>query len=629
MRKLFLVIFSLLLFQNLLLAQKVVSINDTTEHYIFTFDDIDYREDIHNNLEITEVSAPQNQSLFSTNNLFNPENFNKDNSYWYRIKIKSNENSKNRWILEFYDQTIDRIEFYTPKNGYFEKKTLGDLQPFSDRSIRHKNFIVNLPNDTDGTVTYYFKIRSAQKADVIVVLRSVNWFVSYALNEYYFFGIFYGMILVFCLYNFLMYLAVRESHYAYYILYLIAIGLYEMCADGIAYQYLWPNAINWNQQAVGYALFFASTFMMLFTINLLNLRKQAVILYRFMLGVIVFRAGFFAACLINNELFSFRIIEFAPIIASLYCGIRMLYKGYRPARFLVIGHGFLFIGMTIKILNLLNIGAPFVSALPLAHYSLSFCFVMEMMFLSFAIGDKIRVMRKEQHESQEQMIEQLHENHRLKDELNSNLEEQVKLKTHELLEKNEKIEQQNHELSLAYQKLEHQAEKIAAMNFMLTKDNVQLKEDVAKVTEARMLSKDVTFEEFSGLYPDDISCMRFLSELKWPTNEYTCRNCGNNTYGKGKSHYSRRCSKCGYDESVTSFTILQNTRLPINKAFYMLFLLYSTKGAISSHKLSDILDIRQSTCWAYSSRIKKVIKEKNRKGKLHEGWSDLVLEIAD
>jgi two-component system, sensor histidine kinase LadS len=627
MRKLsFIILF--LSFQNLVLGQKVVSINDSTEHYIFTFDDIDYREDIHNNLDIEEVSAPESQSLFSTNNLFNPENLNKDNSYWYRIKIRQNKNSKNRWLLEFYDQTIDHIEFYTPKNGYFEKKTLGDLQPFSERSIRHKNFIVNLPNDTDGTVTYYFKLRSAQKADVIVVLRSVNWFVSYALNEYYFFGIFYGMILVFCLYNFLMYLAVREAHYAYYILYLIGIGLYEMCADGIAYQYLWPDAVNWNQQAVGYALFFASTCMMLFTINLLNLRKQTEVLYRLMLGVIIVRTGFFLACVFNPELFSFRIIEFGPIIASLYCGIRMFYKGYRPARFLVIGHGFLFIGMTIKILNLLNIGAPFVSALPLAHYSLSFCFVMEMMFLSFAIGDKIRVMRKEQHESQELIIEQLHENHRLKDEMNSNLEEQVKLKTHELIEKSEHIEEQNHKLSLAYQKLEHQAEKIAAMNYMLTKDNVQLKEDVAKVTEARIMSKDVTFEEFSAMYPDDISCMKFLSELKWP-HEYVCRNCGNTTYGKGKSHYSRRCSKCGYDESVTSFTILQNTRLPINKAFYMLFLLYSTKGAISSHKLSDILDIRQSTCWAYSSRIKKVIKEKNRKGKLHEGWSDLVLEIAD
>ncbi len=623
-----LIITFLIVTQSAGLAQKTVAITDSTEHYIFTFDDIDYREDVQNNLDINRISSSDNQSLFSTNNLFNPENFNKNSSYWYRIKIKQNKNSKNRWILEFYDQTIDQIEFYAPKNGYFEKKTLGDLQPFSERTIHHKNFIVNLDNDTDGIVTYYFKIRSAQKADVIVVLRSVNWFVSYALNEYYFFGIFYGMILVFCLYNFLMYLAVREAHYAYYILYLISIGLYEMCADGIAYQYLWPNAVEWNQQAVGHALFFASVCMMLFTINLLNLRTQAAILYRIMIGMITARTLFFGICLIDNAFFSFRVIEFGPILTSLYCGIRMLYKGYRPARFLVIGHGFLFVGMIIKILNVLNIGAPFVSVIPLAHYSLSFCFVMEMMFLSFAIGDKIRVMRKKQDEAQELIIEQLHENHRLKDELNSNLEEQVKLKTHELLEKSNQIEHQNQELSLAYQKLEQQAEKIARMNLMLTKDNVQLKEDVAKVTEARIMSKDVTFEEFSAMYPDDISCMKFLSELKWPY-DYHCRNCNNNTYGKGKSHYSRRCSKCGYDESVTSFTILQNTRLPINKAFYMLFLLYSTKGSISSHKLSDILDIRQSTCWAYSSRIKKVIKEKNRQGKLHEGWSDLVLETTD
>lgn len=77
MRSLFLIILFVLL-NGAVLAQKVVSINDSTEHYIFTFDDIDYREDIHNNLDISEVSALENQSLFSTNNLFNPENFNKD-----------------------------------------------------------------------------------------------------------------------------------------------------------------------------------------------------------------------------------------------------------------------------------------------------------------------------------------------------------------------------------------------------------------------------------------------------------------------------------------------------------------------------------------------------------------------
>jgi hypothetical protein len=141
------------------------------------------------------------------------------------------------------------------------------------------------------------------------------------------------------------------------------------------------------------------------------------------------------------------------------------------------------------------------------------------------------------------------------------------------------------------------------------------------------MSADVDFEEFSRIYPDKESCNLFLAELKWKTG-YICRKCKNTHFYPGHIPYSRRCSKCGYEESVTTYTIFHNTRIPINKAFYMVFLIFSSKGKISSHKLSELLNIRQSTCWTYGTRIKTVMEE--RKSKLKKtnknGWSELVLD---
>jgi hypothetical protein len=251
---------------------------------------------------------------------------------------------------------------------------------------------------------------------------------------------------------------------------------------------------------------------------------------------------------------------------------------------------------------------------------------MEMLFLSFAISDKIRVLRIEKEEAKEKTIEQLHENQLLKDNLNQELEEQVRIKTAQLVQKSRFIEEQNHQLETANKQLEHQAKEIEAMNALLSLDNIQLKHDVAEVKEARILSKEVDFEEFSAMYPDDESCMKFLSDIKWHKG-YSCRKCGHSFYSGGRSLHSRRCSKCGYEESVTAYTVLQNTRLPINKAFYMIFLVYSSKGSISSHKLSEILGIRQSTCWTYSSKIKKSMKEKRRHAPIHhhEGWNSILM----
>ncbi|HEY0273089.1 MAG TPA: IS1595 family transposase, partial [Chitinophaga sp.] len=202
----------------------------------------------------------------------------------------------------------------------------------------------------------------------------------------------------------------------------------------------------------------------------------------------------------------------------------------------------------------------------------------------------------------------------------------IEAQNRELLDKNHLIEAQNHELNDANHLLQLQSGEILRMNTLLEEDNQQLLHNVEKVSRARALSAPVDFEEFSRTYPDNESCFRFLAELKWG-NAYRCHKCGHEHYFAGHSPFSRRCSKCNYEESVMANTIFQNTRIPINKAFYMIFLVYNTKGKISSHKLSEMLDIRQSTCWSYQHKVKTVMEERKKELKQADasGWSRLVL----
>ncbi|WP_236675915.1 7TM diverse intracellular signaling domain-containing protein [Chryseolinea lacunae] len=607
------------------LAQTPVPIRDAVDQYIFSFSEIQYLEDPAGTMSVEEVASLRWNDAFQPSKKFSPQNYNRESYYWYRIKIDYNPESKRRWQLEFFDQTIDELTVFMPdSDGRYSQEKFGDNQPFGERFLKHKNFIVHLPDHYSGVYTYYFKVQSRQRADILVVLRPLEYFFNYALDEYFFFGIFYGMILVFCFYNLLMFVAVHERHYLYYILYLLGIGLYEMSSDGIAFQYLWPNATEWNQYAPGVSLYFASTFALFFAASLLNLRRQYPKLLWLLGGVWVVRTLYLVVSFyVSDRWFNLRFVEVIPFLAAFYAGIYALRQGYRPARFMVVGYSFLFLGIVIKFIQYLDI--DWLPLGELTHYSLGFSFIMEMMFLSFAISDKIKLLRVEKEEAQLRTIEQLQENQKLKDHLNEELEQQVKVKTHELVQKSDFIEAQNRQLADVNQKLAVQAEEIAAMNALLTQDNKKLKHDVEVVTEARILSKEVDFEEFSAMYPDDASCLKFLAEIKWQ-KDFACTKCNHNNYSEGRSPYSRRCSRCGYDESVTAYTLLQNTRLPINKAFYMIFLVYSTNGSISSHKLSEILHIRQSTCWSYSSKIKKAMKEKRKNGDLrHEGWHSILL----
>ncbi|PTS92324.1 chromosome partitioning protein ParA [Pedobacter sp. HMWF019] len=595
-----------------LIGQEVVAVRDHMPHHIISYGEIDYLEDKSNVLTLEDVLKPSIASKFKPNRNYTPKNYNLSSAYWYRFKIKHNSLSRKNWILEFFDQSIHNISLYVPDSlGKYSTFYFGTAYPFGERQYQHKNFTFDLNNDTDKELTYYVRLKSSQSVGAIIVLRDVHWFIKYALNEYLIFGLFYGMVIVFSLYNLLMFFAIKQRQYLYYVLYNLSIGLYEMSSDGIAFQYLWPNQPWWNEYGFGFALFFSSIFGLLFTLNFLYVKSKAPKLYRLIIGMIILRSLFFILCLFNKNLFSYKLIELVPLLLAWGTGIYIFRNRYRPARFFVMGYSFLLLGFVIKILLLLNI--RWLPYGPFTYYSLSFCFVIEMILVSFAIGDSVRTLRRKKDKAQKRIIDQLQINEKLKDTLNRELSSLVDERTRELVDKASIIEKQNEEISM--------------MNAMLEKDNQELHTNIEKVTRARVMSHEVDFAEFSKIYPDRETCFKYLSELKW-SKGYACRKCSNEQYLTGYLPYSRRCTKCGYDESVIAYTLFQNSRIPINKAFYMLFLVYSTKGKISSHKLSELLLIRQSTCWSYNSKMQKVLEERKKelKNAGDGGWSKLVLE---
>jgi hypothetical protein len=608
-------------------AQTPVQIRDDVDQHIFTFEEIEMLEDSSGKLNINQIRNTALDQQFRPSVASTPQTLKLNTNYWFKIRIKNNPLAKKHYLLEFFDQTIDKISIYVPDtlSGYSAVE-LGDHYRFASRRLQHKNFEIPIDNEGSGTSTYYIKIKSSQIADAIVVLRSVNWFIAYALNEYLMFGIFYGMILVFSLYNLIMFISMKQRQYLFYVLYILSVGFYEMSTDGIAYQYLWPNQPAWNQIAYGVALCSTSVFALLFTRELLHLKVKAPKINRIIIVAILLRLVFFLYCLLfDHTLFSFKFLEVVPLTIAFFAGIYVYLKGYQAARFFVLGYSVLFIGFTLKFLIMLGYGWLNFGAI--SYYSLSFSFVAEMVFFSFAIADQLSLLRIRREHTQRQMIQQMADNVKLIDSINQQLESKVAERTKEVSQKSSIIEAKNAELQEMNSLLQKQSEDISRMNVLLEQDNLELHTNVEKVTRARVMSTEMDFEEFSKIYPNKETCNQFLADLKWK-NGYHCRKCKHTEYYTGHTAFSRRCSKCSYEESVTSYSIFHNTRIPINKAFYMVYLIYTTKGKVSSHKLSEMLEMRQSTCWNYSARVKTAMEEKKPilKRSEKQGWSQLILD---
>lgn len=573
--------------------------------------------DTTNALLFPEISSEKFEDQFKKFPSYQNKDFKEDASYWIRFPIRHNPHSEKIWILEFYDQTIDHLEVYIPQSdGSYEKKVMGDQQPFFERTFMHKNFEVVLRMEQDSVMNYYFRIRSHEFADLRIALRSMNRFVYYALNEYFLFGTFYGMIIIITLYNFLVYLAIREIKNIYYIMYILSVAAYAMSYDGIGFQYLWPNHPEWNDYAVGITLYSVILWGLIFTKRFLSTRGNAPVLDRALSGMIIARSVFFAIeLLLFPNLLTLRTIEIIPLSLIFYTGIRVWYKGYRPARFFVIAYGILFTGFFIRTLVYFNI-LPFTTFL---HYSLHFSFVLEMLFLTFALGDRIRILKNMRDRALKRIIHQHEVNMQLKDKVNRELEQKVQERTLELNAKNAELEESNH-------KLEQQSREINQINSILDLDNWKLKNSLKEVLNERLMEKTMDYKQFQTLYPDNLSCYRMLESLKWE-KAYHCRKCENEKYFDGAQKFARRCTRCGYNESITAFTIFHSIKFPIEKAFYIAYLTVTGKKDYTLEALASQLDLRVNTIWSFKHKVSERIEELGKRGKRPEAsrWEDVIL----
>ncbi len=407
------------------------------------------------------------------------------------------------------------------------------------------------------------------------------------------------MIVIIIIQNTLMYAAIREVKYIYYTCYILSVGLYAMCVDGVAYQYLWPNAPEWNQIAHGVALFSVIFWALMFGMRFLNTNLRAKRIHKVILGVTLLRVLLFLyALVIDNSVFEWRNIEIIPLSLIFYAGIHVWTKGYKPARFFVMAYGVLFLGFLIKALINLSI-IPFVI---LSYYSLHIAFLLEMLFLTFALSDRVRILKSNRDRALRRTLQQHKENVELKDKVNRELEDLVVKRTTEIQEKNLILEETN-------QKLNQQTNEISKINSILDLDNWKLKNNIKEILQDRLINKNLTLEEFNSIFPDNVSCFRFLDRLKWGAG-FECSKCGNTKYSDGRTKFARRCSKCGYDESVTSNTVFHKIKFPIEKAFYILYLANNKQNKYTLDELSEILDLRRNTVWNFKKKIEKVFAEK-------------------
>ncbi|HVW13113.1 MAG TPA: IS1595 family transposase [Mucilaginibacter sp.] len=109
-------------------------------------------------------------------------------------------------------------------------------------------------------------------------------------------------------------------------------------------------------------------------------------------------------------------------------------------------------------------------------------------------------------------------------------------------------------------------------------------------------------------FKEEETCKQYLAQQRWGDTP-CCPHCGNTKAWKTNRGFTCAAKECGKKFTVTTGTILENTKISLRYWFATIYLATAHKKGISSHQLSRDLGITQKTAWFLLHRVREMFKE--------------------
>ncbi len=394
------------------------------EVYIFTDENSSYKFD---QIQTTDT-------LFHRSEQRIPNLGVSDATFWVKIEVENNSD-KDVWYLDLNYPNLDYIEFFYQEDGKYQSIVLGESQPFSNRKYDDPNYMFDLHVGKSKTTSFYLKIRSGEQVLLPLKISTFNIIFNSMQSKSVIIGLYVGIMLVMFLYNFFVFMTVRDLSYLYYVLYILFIGLSQITLQGYSFKWFWPDNATLAIPSIFFLSSFAGAIMVFFVNNFLNVSQFYPRINKLSYAIAIMYFVNIFVTIFGDYNLSTHILDIGAGLVTVYAltiAILISRKGERSAKYFLIAWIIVIIGALIFVLR--NSGV-----LPMnvfTNYTMPFGTAVETILLSFALADRINILKKEKEDSQYREVKVLKENERLVREQNVILEQKVDERTTELKQTN-------------------------------------------------------------------------------------------------------------------------------------------------------------------------------------------------
>jgi len=331
-----------------------------------------------------------------------------DSAYWFHTRIENRSNPNQRWVLEGLYPIIDRMEVYfLREDGRIERQQAGDSIPFATRGRKHHNinFSFDLPRGEATDV--FLRVTTSGAVQMQLTLWENEAFSAADHQERFILGVYYGLLFCMAAFNLLIFVSIRDKNYLWYVSYIVFYGLLQFTLNGLSFEHLWPEATWWNNRAISFLIAMGMFSILGFSKSFLALKVNAPRLERIFVGFMLFFPIMALASLFWPDYGPvIRVTTFMASVSVLFilvAGAICLYRNFKPARYFMIAWSALLSGMilyTLKTFGLMP--ANFVT-----DYAIQIGSAFEVILLSLALADRMRLLMLENQQIQEDMTHRL------------------------------------------------------------------------------------------------------------------------------------------------------------------------------------------------------------------------------
>lgn len=323
---------------------------------------------------------------------------------WIRLTLDRSAAATPEWILEIPYLGIDHADLYLPNGAVLRN---GSLITITERPVFSRFYAFPITLGTEPA-TYYLRVQSAYPISLPMRLIERSHFTELESRENLLQFFYFGGLLSLLIYNFMLFVVIRDDKYLIYCLFTLFTGLGIFAGNGYASIYLWPDSPTWDALSQSVLLSIASGLAVLFSTRFLRTRRYLPKTHRFLQTLMGVYAGIALTLTASHwlpiplesvfqGLFILTLITPAIVLAA---GIRNIRYHIQSSRYFLVAWGVLCIGVMISAARIFGL----LPSNGLTLYALQISSGLEMLLFSLALAYRFQRERAQREEAQNALI---------------------------------------------------------------------------------------------------------------------------------------------------------------------------------------------------------------------------------